>query len=780
MGAALVTAAAAVFPFGTAAAQPGVTVAMVGSPNLTLKHNEPCAVGSPRAMYASFRVTNTSGAPLSNLSATISGFANGISLAGGQPATQFIGALAPGAFKTLYWYVQYPCTFGVSATLTVGVSTGGAATTGSGTLTTRAMQATGTGGQLQAALLGQGAVVGQTITYDVEYTFGNTQAGDEFDHQPAGNVTFNAACFQLVGTLVVSSAATAVVAGTVNRTYFVATASQGGSGHTVVMRYYFKYLCAGVTSANRPYANQTSGSTNLKYSSNFDTFVGPTLPIATNPFSLRKTVTPKQMPSTGTVTYTVVVTNPSAFTAEADSIVDILPPGVSFGAIAAGSQVTAANAGSLPAAGATGRIVFRGNPGSSFVVPAAGTLTLVYTAVVGTAPGRFVNSAQGFAGLTSIGTGADTVVVGTANLALAKAGPDSVVVGDTLTYVLVTSNAGPHLAYDVVVRDSLPAGVTFVSASRSATFAGGVVTWPAIASLAAGASRTDTVRVAAPASLGSLLNVARASSSTFDPTPADNDGSAPGSRVTTTIVGPIVVTPDGLASPLSHLPGRYAQVFTVNHRAGVPATFDLLAAARGAAGLLSVDSIRGTGAAAPVADSLRLPLPARTVREYTVWYTVLPGDTASGATWLLARGVSAPAHADSGWAELRRAFPRLTIAKQVSPTGVIAPGTTLTYGIAFANAGEYEAAAVVVHDEVPAEVLFRVGSASGTLPGGVTATLAYSSDGATWTYAPVSGGCGAPVGHDGCVRRIRWTLSEPLAAGAAASSGTVRFEALIR
>jgi uncharacterized repeat protein (TIGR01451 family) len=772
---------AVAFPFGHLRAQPGVTVAMVGSPNMTLKHNDPCALASPRAMYVSYRVTNTSGGPLSNLSATISGFANGIALSGGQAATQFVGSLPSGGVRTLYWYVQYPCTFGVSATLTVSVSSGGTPATGSGTFTTRAMQATGTGGQLQSALLGAGAVVGQTISYDVEYTFGNTQGGDEFDHQPAGNVGFDAACFQLTGTLIVSSASTAVVTGTVNRTYFVATASQGGSGHAVVVRYFFRYLCAGVTSVNRPYANQTSGATNLKYSSNFDTFIGPTLPIATNPFSTTKSASPRQLPAGGNVTYTVVLANPSSFEATADSIVDLLPAGVAFSGIGAGSDVTAANSGSVPSPGSTGRIVFRGNPGSSYTIPPDGSLTLVYTATVSSTPGLYVNAAEGYAGSTSIGADADTVVVGSADLSVAKTGPDSVVVSDTVTYVLVTTNAGPATAFGVVVRDSLPEGVALVAASRGATSAGGVVTWPTVATLAPGAELTDTVRVVAPAVLATLLNVGRAAAATFDPDPANNDGSAAESRVLSEVIGSIVVTPDGLPSPMARLPGSYAQLFTVHHRGGADGSFDLLGGARGASGLLTIDSIRGPAASAPAQDSARLTLPARSELEYTVWYTVAVGDTATGATRLLARSVPTPLLADSGWAELRRTFPSLALTKLVSPAGVLAPGAALQYEIGFSNVGGYEAEDVRVAEEVPAAVFLAVGSPSAALPAGITATVEYSADGGvTWDYAPASGACGAPAGHDGCVDRLRWSLAGVLPAGPALSTGTLTYEALIR
>jgi uncharacterized repeat protein (TIGR01451 family) len=768
-----------------AAAAPGVSITMISAPQLTLDSNKPCQEG-PRAAYVAFRVTNTSGAALTNLRATISGFANGITLGGPaatpQAAQQYIGSLAAGANRVLYWYVNYPCTFGNTSNLVVTVTDNTAGSTqGSGTVTTSSMVSAQAGGVLMSGTLGPGAVVGQVIEFDVGYEFGGSDSGDSFNLQVAGNQVFNAGCFQLVRMQAISSGVTAIPVGDTDRPYFVSNVKQTGQGHPVTIRYYFKYLCANVSSTARPYGNQFSGG-QLKYSSNYESFVGPTLPIATEPFDLTKLANPVQLPTGGLATYTIAITNPSAFTASVDSIVDVLPPGVTYQGIGAGSGVTSANSGSLPAAGATGTIVFRGSP--SYTLPANGSLTLIYTAQVQNVARRYINAASARTGSTLLGNGADTVIVGQADLVVAKAGPDSVVVGDTLTYVLTTTNQTGGAAFTVVVRDSLPAGVTFVSASRSGTFSSGVVTWPAVDSLGSGGVLTDTVRVSAPASLGTLLNRGRAASATHDPSTSNNDGTAPSSQKSTQVIGPIVVTPDGLAQPAVRLEGTgYSQAYVVNHRAGAAGTFDLVTYVRGASPFLVIDSIRGAGVTVPAAaDSVRLPLAARTTGTYTVWYSVPEGDTAQNVAVLLARSVVNVAFADSGWAEIRRAFPALTLSKSVDPVGVLAPGTELTYAMVFTNAGDYEATQVQVTDQVPAQVFFKLGSATQTLPGGLAAAVEYSADaaGETWTYVPGSNSCaspGVPAGYDGCIRRVRWTLSGPLAAEGA---GTVGFVARIR
>ena len=57
---------------------------------------------------------------------------------------------------------------------------------------------------------------------------------------------------------------------------------------------------------------------------------------------------------------------------------------------------------------------------------------------------------------------------GSSDLKIAKAdGPDPVGVGSTLTYTLEVESLGPDAATGVVVKDSLPKGVDFVSATAS-------------------------------------------------------------------------------------------------------------------------------------------------------------------------------------------------------------------------------------------------------------------------------------------------------------------------
>lgn len=633
---------------------PGVSVAMVSAADLTLDSNQPCT--GPQATYVAFRVTNTSGTTQTNLRAGITGFAGGITLAGGQAASQYLGTLAAGATRNVYWFVTYPCSFGVTATLAVSVTDASAGSvTGSGTVTTKSMISAQAGGVLVSGLLGPGAVVGQTIHLDVTYDFGGADVGTTYDLQPVGNTSFAASCFQMVGSEVTASNILAIPTGAAsrNKQYFVASAKQTGNGQQATIRYYFKYLCAGVTSTARPYSNQLSG-TQLKYSSNYETFVGPTLPGATNPFTVAKSVTPSTL-SGGTVTYTVTVSNPSSFAAEIDSIADVLPGGVSYTAIAAGSGVTAANSGSVPAASSTGTLKFRG----PWAIAAAGSLVLRYTASVPTTIGQYVNTASAVAGTTTLGSATATV----------------------------------------------------------------------------------------------------------------------------TVVYGVTVTP--LRTIDRRIPGAAADTFTVTNAYGTAETADLLAgAAPAGTTFATIDSVTGPGITTRVRpDSVRIPLAAGVSGSFVVWFRVAAGPVVDNTLSLRARSAAQPAAQAEGSMTVRRVFPTVTLAKSVLPAASSKPGTDLTYTLQFGNAGEGSAAAVVVTDSLPAQVLFKIGSVQQTLPAGVTATVAYSSDnGASWSYVPGTSPCtpAVPAGYDGCVNRIRWTLAGALPADVAQSAGNFRFVARIR
>ena len=110
-----------------------------------------------------------------------------------------------------------------------------------------------------------------------------------------------------------------------------------------------------------------------------------------------------------------------------------------------------------------------------------------------------------------------------ADLAVVKsASPNPVVAGNQLTYTFTTTNNGPSNDTDVILSDTLPAGVQYVSSSSSqgtVTNNNGTLSVQ-LGSLASGAVATTTVVVTVdPARTGSITNTVTVTGDVTDPNP---------------------------------------------------------------------------------------------------------------------------------------------------------------------------------------------------------------------------------------------------------------------
>lgn len=120
-----------------------------------------------------------------------------------------------------------------------------------------------------------------------------------------------------------------------------------------------------------------------------------------------------------------------------------------------------------------------------------------------------------------------------ADLSIVKELATNIVAGENATYTLQVHNAGPSIATDVVVVDTMPAGLTFIGIDETdvaeCVDAAGVVTCTLAEPLAAGESATLTMQVAVAADvLGDVVNTATVSSTTPDPNPENNTDDATG------------------------------------------------------------------------------------------------------------------------------------------------------------------------------------------------------------------------------------------------------------
>ena len=163
----------------------------------------------------------------------------------------------------------------------------------------------------------------------------------------------------------------------------------------------------------------------------------------------------------------------------------------------------------------TTRIVCRGDGGNGGLILAEGAGTsLRVTVASGQAIGCVINNVKNHVTPPEPGH-VDLSVTKVASVATAG-------IGDTITWTVTVSNAGPDTATNVVVTDSLPDGVEFVSGSLTVppvvTCAGPVCT---IASLAPGASGTGTFQTIATG-VGVQTNIVSVTSPENDINP-DND-----------------------------------------------------------------------------------------------------------------------------------------------------------------------------------------------------------------------------------------------------------------
>jgi uncharacterized repeat protein (TIGR01451 family) len=226
------------------------------------------------------------------------------------------------------------------------------------------------------------------------------------------------------------------------------------------------------------------------------------------------------------LTYTIIVTNYGPSTATNVVVKDNLPGNVTFQS-ASGGYSLSNGVVTWPiltlAKGAT----------TSFTVvmiaPTSGSFTNIALSTSGTADPNLTNnngSATGSKVRTTITPSADVIVL--------LAGPTNVSVGDNFNYTITLTNAGPSAAAGVVLKDNLPASLTFIAASGGGVSSNNIITWPTLGSLANGATTNFTITVSAPG-IGQFTNIALATSSTFDPNLTNNNGTLPASKIQTIV-----------------------------------------------------------------------------------------------------------------------------------------------------------------------------------------------------------------------------------------------------
>jgi uncharacterized repeat protein (TIGR01451 family) len=138
-----------------------------------------------------------------------------------------------------------------------------------------------------------------------------------------------------------------------------------------------------------------------------------------------------------------------------------------------------------------------------------------------------ITSVDQFDTNTANNTAGQTITSNRADLRLAKvSNVPRPTVGQNVTFTLTLTNDGPDQATNVTVADTLPAGLSFVSANTATgTFDNNTRVWT-VPSLNSGASATLNI-IAQVTATGSKINVAQVTASDqfdADSTPNDNQG----------------------------------------------------------------------------------------------------------------------------------------------------------------------------------------------------------------------------------------------------------------
>jgi uncharacterized repeat protein (TIGR01451 family) len=421
-----------------------------------------------------------------------------------------------------------------------------------------------------------------------------------------------------------------------------------------------------------------------------------------------------------TLTYTVNVSNNGPSNATGVVLSDVLPAGVSLVSAQPGQGSCA---GTVPVSCSLGTLAVGGN--ASVVIQA-----------IPNAPGSLTDTASVTSGVpdpnpvnNNASVTVDAVAVPTpeADLALTLAAdPDPVTVGQTLTYTLNVSNNGPSDATGVVLSDTLPAGVSLISAHPSqGSCAGSAPVSCSLGTLPVGGNATVLIQVI-PNTAGSLTDTASVTSNVNDPNTANNDAA-----VTVTAINvpgeadlalTLVADPDPveegqiLTYYLDVVNNGPSDAIGVTLSNALPAGVSLISAEPGqgsCGGTTAISCSLGTvpaGGDVLIVIQVTADTPGSLTDTASVSSSVHDPDTSNN-------GAAVTSTVTGPEADLA-----LTLTANPHPVLV---GQALTYTLSVSNAGPFDATGVTLSDALPAGVtLVSVQPSQGSCAG--TSTLSCS------------------------------------------------------
>ncbi len=273
----------------------------------------------------------------------------------------------------------------------------------------------------------------------------------------------------------------------------------------------------------------------------------PSAHAQTADLQLTQTAAPAVVNRGSNITYTETVTNHGPNAATTPVVYQQTPPNTTFVSLTKPNNNWTCT---TPAVGATGQVIctLTGGAGTlangatanfTFVVAVNGT-TVAGTTIVNsanatseTADSNGANNATVTSTLVEITNDADLSVT-------MLASPTPVFIFSTLTYQIQVKNYGLNSATTSTLTDTLPASLTFVSATTSqGTCTGGLNLTCNFGTIAVNGTVNVTITVTSPSAATALTNTASVTTARVDPVTTNNSATA------ITVVQPIVCATPG-------------------------------------------------------------------------------------------------------------------------------------------------------------------------------------------------------------------------------------------
>ncbi len=310
-------------------------------------------------------------------------------------------------------------------------------------------------------------------------------------------------------------------------------------------------------------------------------------------------------------------------------------------------------------------------------------------------------------------------VTASADLSISKIdSADPVNAGASLTYTVTVDNAGPDTATNVVVTDTLPAGVTLVSTSGCSEDPNGVPMC-SLGDITAGSNASYTITVSVDAAtVGTITNMASVTSDTADPDTGNNMASE---DTTVIAIADLSISKTDSVDPV--IAGTaLTYTITVNNAGPSMATSVVVTDTLPAGvSLVSTSGCSEDPAGVPTCSLGNIASGGNA--SYTVTVDVAPDTLGSiSNTAMVTSATADPNTSNNTVTETTtvNAEADLSITKTDSADPVVA-SDPLTYTITVNNAGPSDAAGVVVADTLPAGVTLVSTSGCAEDPNGTPA-----------------------------------------------------------